>query len=219
MRTLMMKKKKMMTQFRATAKTIYQNQDINSYNQVQGFCCTTSLQECTTEWMVRADYLRTAASSGMFINMADEVLSFCTAMSDYLSKDEITNIVLAFKEMDLKPCAQPPDDFKTWMEDYKDTDDDLWNVYLPRISAFSGDAKTSKNNADADGLSRLPGIHTEPDNISEESVKAICSLVQPVAYIESLSHQPDALDNIPDMLKEHQINIRDEQMNDSIIRY
>ncbi|CAC5420322.1 unnamed protein product [Mytilus coruscus] len=25
------------------------------------------------EWMVRADYLRTAASSGMFINMADEV--------------------------------------------------------------------------------------------------------------------------------------------------
>ncbi|CAC5399986.1 unnamed protein product [Mytilus coruscus] len=140
-------------------------------------------------------------------------------MSDYLSKDEITNIVLAFKEMDLKPCAQSPDDFKTWMEDYKDTDDDLWNVYLPRISAFSGDAKTSQNNADADGLSRLPGIHTEPDNISEESVKAICSLVQPVAYIESLSHQPDALDNIPDMLKEHQINIRDEQMNDSIIRY
>ncbi|VDH90310.1 Hypothetical predicted protein [Mytilus galloprovincialis] len=28
------------------------------------------------------------------------------------------------------------------MEDYKDTDDDLWNAYLPRISAFSGDAKT-----------------------------------------------------------------------------
>ncbi|CAC5420323.1 unnamed protein product [Mytilus coruscus] len=214
-----------------------------------------------------------------------------------------------------------PDDFKTWMEDYKDTDDDLWNVYLPPYQRFSGDAKTTtreienqhnlkpslkkkppihatsksttttvenrqiqqltalvkqlsqdvkalkedrncdqpstniqwsrrdtswtpyhpdettiyrpveqhrrlkqndftcKNNADADGLSRLPGIHTEPDNISEESVKAICSLVQPVAYIESLSHQPDALDNIPDMLKEHQINIRHEQMNDSIIRY
>ncbi|VDI62944.1 Hypothetical predicted protein, partial [Mytilus galloprovincialis] len=63
-------------------------------------------------------------------------------MSDYLSKDEISNIVMAFKEMDLKPCAQTPDDFKTWMEDYKDTDDDLWNAYLPRISAFSGDAKT-----------------------------------------------------------------------------
>ncbi|CAG2192826.1 unnamed protein product [Mytilus edulis] len=76
-----------------------------------------------------------------------------------------------------------------------------------------------KNNADADGLSRLPGIHTKPDNISEESVKAICSLVQPVAYVESLSHQPDALDNMPDMLKEHQINIRDEQMNDSTIGY
>ncbi|CAG2194046.1 unnamed protein product [Mytilus edulis] len=28
------------------------------------------------------------------------------------------------------------------MEDYKDTDDDLWNAFLPRISAFSGDAKT-----------------------------------------------------------------------------
>lgn len=51
---------------------------------------------------------------------------------------------MAFKEMDLKPCAQTPDDFKTWMEDYKDTDDDLWNAYLPRISAFSGDAKTGK---------------------------------------------------------------------------
>ncbi|CAG2194060.1 unnamed protein product [Mytilus edulis] len=386
-------------------------------------------------------------------------------MSDYLSKDEISNIVMAFKEMDLKPCAQTPDDFKTWMEDYKDTDDDLWNTYLPRISAFSGDAKTGtpydlwryevqcliktghthetitmairrslrgdaskvpmrlgpeatiddiidkmdsiygsvdqpeallgqfytarqqddedvatwacrleeilskaknrkniteenindmltskffdglrpelknivrykkdtitdfhsllkatreienqhnlkpslkkkpptqatsksmtttvenrqiqqltalvkqlsqdvkalkedrncdqpstniqwsrrdtswtpyhpdettiyrpveqhrrrkqndftcKNNADADGLSRLPGIHTKPDNISEESVKAICSLVQPVAYVESLSHQPDALDNMPDMPKEHQINIRDEQMNDSTIGY
>ncbi|VDI80157.1 Hypothetical predicted protein [Mytilus galloprovincialis] len=63
-------------------------------------------------------------------------------MSDYLSKDEISNIVMAFNEMDLKPCAQTPDDFKTWMEDYKDTDDDLWNAYLPRISAFSGDVKT-----------------------------------------------------------------------------
>ncbi|CAC5388180.1 unnamed protein product [Mytilus coruscus] len=85
---------------------------------------------------------------------------------------------------------------------------------------FSGRSEVfGKKSADADGLSRLPGIHTEPDSISEESVKAICSLVQPVAYVESSSHQPDALVNIPDMLKEHQINIRDEQMNDSTIRY
>ena len=47
-------------------------------------------------------------------------------MSDYLSKDEINNIVQAFKDMDLRPSAETPDDFKMWMEDYKETDDYLW---------------------------------------------------------------------------------------------
>ncbi|CAG2194014.1 unnamed protein product [Mytilus edulis] len=333
-------------------------------------------------------------------------------MSDYLSKDEISNIVMAFKEMDLKPCAQTPDDFKTWMADYKDTDDDLWNAYLPRISAFSGDAKTGTPydlwryevqcliktghthetitmairrslRGDAskvpmrlgpeatiddiiDKMDSVYGSVDQPEallgqfytarqqddedvatwacrleeilskaknrkNVTEENindmltskffdglrpemkntitdfhsllkatreienqhnlkpslkkkppthatttsttttvknrqiqqltalvkqlsqdVKALkedrnCDqpstniqwseeihhghhiiqmkqlyidhLVQPVAYGESLSHQPDALDNMPNMLKEHQINIRDEQMNDSTIRY
>ena len=63
-------------------------------------------------------------------------------MSDYLSKEEIDNIVMAFKDMDLKPSAKTPEEFKMWMEEYKEADDDIWDAYLPRISAFSGDEKT-----------------------------------------------------------------------------
>ena len=62
-------------------------------------------------------------------------------MSDYLSKDEIDNIVQGFKDMEIKPTAGTPDDFKTWMEDYKETDEDTLDAYLPRISTYSGDEK------------------------------------------------------------------------------
>ena len=61
-------------------------------------------------------------------------------MSDYLSKEEIDNIVSAFKDMDIKPSAQTPGDFKAWMEEYKD--DEQWDAFLPRISTFTGDEKT-----------------------------------------------------------------------------
>ena len=61
-------------------------------------------------------------------------------MSDYLSKEEIDNIVSAFKDMDIKPSAQTPEDFKAWMEEYKD--DEQWDAFLPRISTFTGDEKT-----------------------------------------------------------------------------
>ncbi|CAC5400002.1 unnamed protein product [Mytilus coruscus] len=274
-------------------------------------------------------------------------------MSDYLLKDEISNIVLAFKELDLKPCVHTPEDFKTWMEDYKDTDDDLWNAYLPRISAFSGDAKTDeeycplqeryhhsfhsflKATREIENQHNLkPSLKKKPliyatsksttTTVENKQIQQLTALVkqlsqdvkalkedrncdqpstniqwsrrdtswtpyhpdettiyrpveqhkrrkqndftcwrcrQPGHYatectvrldhsrktqralnlqqsfitkqstqitekkssasglLESLSHQPDALDNIPGMLKEHQINIRDEQMNDSTIRY
>ena len=90
---------------------------------------------------------------------------------------------------------------------------------------FSIKYRPGKNNADADALSRLPGINTQPDDISEELVKVLCKETQlnnntePVAYIESIAQQSDVLDEIPDVFEDHRVDIREEQMKDPIIRY
>ena len=59
-------------------------------------------------------------------------------MSDHFTKEEIDNIVKAFSDMDIKPSANTPEEFKTWLEEYKD-DDDVWEAYIPRISTFTGE--------------------------------------------------------------------------------
>ncbi|CAG2186524.1 unnamed protein product [Mytilus edulis] len=59
-------------------------------------------------------------------------------MSDYLTEEEIANMVKAFNDMEIRPSASSPEEFKTWLEEYKD-DDDALDAYIPRISTFTGD--------------------------------------------------------------------------------
>ncbi|VDH98736.1 Hypothetical predicted protein [Mytilus galloprovincialis] len=54
-------------------------------------------------------------------------------MSDYLTEEEIANMVKAFNDMEIRPSASSPEEFKTWLEEYKD-DDDALDAYIPRIS-------------------------------------------------------------------------------------
>ena len=76
--------------------------------------------------------------------------------------------------------------------------------WLAALAAYDFDIvyRPGKNNADADALSRLPGL--TPDNIetdtqiSSESVQAICSVVQNQPYIESLCMSANVVDVEPD---------------------
>ncbi|KAK3106463.1 hypothetical protein FSP39_020529 [Pinctada imbricata] len=72
------------------------------------------------------------------------------------------------------------------------------------------------NNADADGMSRHPGLKKdECHTISGESIKAICGAQHTSPYIECLPTSPDVLDihvsKLPEM---PYIDIRFEQQND-----
>ncbi|CAC5373223.1 unnamed protein product [Mytilus coruscus] len=59
-------------------------------------------------------------------------------MSDYMTKEEIAKMVKALSDMEIRPSASSPEEFKTWLEEYKD-DDDVLDAYIPRISTFTGD--------------------------------------------------------------------------------
>jgi SPX domain protein involved in polyphosphate accumulation len=54
-----------------------------------------------------------------------------------LSETEISNIVGAFKELNVKPNLESPEDFISWMSDYHKS---VLIQHVPKLSLFSGTA-------------------------------------------------------------------------------
>lgn len=67
-----------------------------------------------------------------------------------------------------------------------------------------------KNNADANGLSRLQGP-TETRAILPQTIKAVCSSVQTLPFIEALSISKAILDDLTESWEETTLNVCDEQ--------
>ncbi|CAG2227215.1 unnamed protein product [Mytilus edulis] len=68
-------------------------------------------------------------------------------------------------------------------------------------------------------MSRLPGITNQQETITLDSVKAVCKSTLQCNYVESLTHSSEVLDDIPEVLEGQQIDIREAQKEDPIIRY
>ncbi|CAG2235125.1 unnamed protein product [Mytilus edulis] len=68
-------------------------------------------------------------------------------------------------------------------------------------------------------MSRLPGITNQQETITLDSVKAVCKSTLQCNYVESLTHSSEVLDDIPEVLHGQQIDIREAQKEDPIIRY
>ncbi|KAK3085220.1 hypothetical protein FSP39_000156 [Pinctada imbricata] len=89
--------------------------------------------------------------------------------------------------------------------------------WIAALAAYNFDLKyrPGRNNADADAMSRLPGIledHRTSDTVTCDSIKAICQShqIQPI-YIESLTSSPDVIDSHLDLPRFPTIDIRSEQ--------
>lgn len=67
--------------------------------------------------------------------------------------------------------------------------------WLAALAAYDFDIKyrPGVNNADADGMSRLPGLQESEDqeHMSSDSVKAVCNVIHAQPYVESLCMQAD----------------------------
>ena len=76
--------------------------------------------------------------------------------------------------------------------------------WVAALSSYDFDIiyRAGVSNADADGMSRHPSLHEEPDikTITPEVLRAICSRQQ--AHVESLSVSSDVLDTIPDRFED-----------------
>ena len=89
--------------------------------------------------------------------------------------------------------------------------------WVAALAAFDFDIRyrPGRNAADADQLSRLPGIQ-EQDVISTDAIKAICQ-IQPVPLIETLALSHDVLEPLHHIQQIHPIDVRAAQHEDPII--
>ena len=89
--------------------------------------------------------------------------------------------------------------------------------WVAALAAFDFDIRyrPGRNAADADQLSRLPGIQ-EQDVISTDAIKAICQ-IQPVPLIETLAFSHDVLEPLHHTQQIHPIDVRAAQHEDPII--
>ena len=89
--------------------------------------------------------------------------------------------------------------------------------WVAALAAFDFDIRyrPGRNAADADQLSRLPGIQ-EQDVISTDAIKAICQ-IQPVPLIETLALSYDVLEPLHHIQQIHPIDVRAAQHEDPII--
>ena len=76
------------------------------------------------------------------------------------------------------------------------------------------------NNADADSMSRLPGLLQNKDkSITSESIKAICNLVHDQPAVETLSLSADVTDVIDSKSPLMPIDVKNLQEKDQVINY
>ena len=89
--------------------------------------------------------------------------------------------------------------------------------WVAALAVFDFDIRyrQGRNAADADQLSRLPGIQ-EQDIISTDAIKAIRQ-IQPVPLIETLAFSHDVLEPLHHTQQIHPIDIRAAQHDDPII--
>ena len=82
--------------------------------------------------------------------------------------------------------------------------------------------RPGRNNSDADGLSRLPGINNEElppaSLLPMRSVKTICSEPQSEPYVESLCMSAQVVDTLKDHLDERTIDVIDAQQRDPVLQ-
>lgn len=94
--------------------------------------------------------------------------------------------------------------------------------WIAALSSYDFDIKyrSGVNNADADAMSRLPGllqVTTSLDTISSRSVDAICQAVQPTTVIETISCSTDTVTNIFSEPSLQQLNVPFIQDQDQVL--
>ena len=80
--------------------------------------------------------------------------------------------------------------------------------------------RSGKHNADADALSRLPALlQRDQDDLTKETVKAICNAVDVTPYIDSIAMNPDSADVIQssDIVESRTIDWKERQDMDRML--
>jgi hypothetical protein len=68
-----------------------------------------------------------------------------------------------------------------------------------QLTTLTSSIVLGKNNADADGLSRIPTDTNVRQDINQEFIRTICSSVSSIPYVECLAISPDLVkDDIDD---------------------
>ena len=94
-----------------------------------------------------------------------------------------------------------------------------WIAALSSYS-FSLKSRSGKHNADADALSRLPALlQRDQDDLTKETIEAICNAVDITPYIDSIAMNPDSADVIQssDIVESRTIDWKERQDMDRML--